>query len=64
MSLVRESLDNIITSAPGDHDKPYQFGNGEQMCARFDRFEWNRLWAAKDSIERLLAGEYGVTDDR
>ena len=32
--MTRESLDDVVTAAPGDHDKPYQFGNSEQMwCA-------------------------------
>jgi hypothetical protein len=53
VTLVSESYDDIITSAPGDHDKLYQFDSPEQMLARFDRFEWNRLWSLRARLERL-----------
>jgi hypothetical protein len=48
---LRESLDNIITAAPGDHDKPYEFDAPASMLLRFDKFEWNRLHAQRDRVQ-------------
>ena len=53
-----ESLDNIITAEPGDHDRLYVFDSPEQMLLRFDRFEWNRMHALKDRRAKIMAAEF------
>jgi hypothetical protein len=53
-----ESLDNIITAEPGDHDKPYEFDAPASMLLRFDRYEWNRMHAQKDRRAKIMAAEF------